>query len=114
MSNEESVQAIEQSIKRAKAVIEFGKALERLRSNKDFKTVIMDGYFEKEAIRLVHLKAEPSMQKPESQQSIVSQIDAIGALHMFLNTAMFKADLAGKSIEADEAEREELLAEGQE
>lgn len=110
--SQEQIQAIEQSIKRAKGVADFGTAIERLRVNKDFKKVVLEGYFEQEAIRLVHLKADPSMQSADSQKSIISQMDAIGSLSQFLNTALQMASMANKQVESDEATIEELAAEG--
>ena len=73
MANDQ-IASIEQDITKAKGVIDFSNALVRLKGNRDFKEVVLTGYFETEAIRLVHLKAEPHMQAPDSQLSIVSQI----------------------------------------
>lgn len=107
MSNQE-IKELEQNIAAAKSMADLGSSLERLRSNRDFKKVITEGYFEKEAIRLVHLKADPSMQTPERQASIVRQMDAIGALNEYFGTVLHQARLAGKSIEADEETLAEL------
>ena len=57
MSNE-AINAIERDIKEARKHVELGDSLERLLNNRDFKKVIVEGYFEKEAARLVHLKAD--------------------------------------------------------
>ena len=111
MSNEDNIQAIERNIAKAKSAMDLGTALERLRINRDFKKIVLEGYFEQEAIRLVHLKADPNMQKPESQLAILNQIDAIGTLVQYFNTVMFRADLASKSISDDEAMRDELIEE---
>lgn len=110
MSNQ--IQEIELNIKQAQKIVELGNALERLRNNSDFKKVISEGYFEQEAVRLVHLKSDQNMQSPDSQKSIIAQIDAIGALNQYFQTVFHRASLAGKAIEADEETREELLAEG--
>lgn len=110
MSNE-TLQQLDRSIKAAKGFVENGNALERLRNNKDFKKVVVEGFFEKEAIRLVHLKADPSMQSEASQKSIVSQIDAIGAFSQYLVSVEQFARLGAKSIDDDEATRAEILAE---
>ena len=111
MSNTDALQEIELSIKQASEHVEFGNAVERLRSNRDFKKVITEGYFEKEAVRLVHLKADVSMQSPAMQADIVKQMDGIGALNQFFGTKLHLARMAGRSIESDEQTREELLAE---
>jgi len=105
------VKAIEQNIKQAKLLVDMGTSMARLRNNADFKKVIMNGYFEQEAIRLVHLKADISMQSADCQKSIGVQMDAIGSFSQYLNTVQYKADLASKAISADEETRDEILAE---
>jgi hypothetical protein len=109
MSNQ--IKVIEESIKSAKKLVELADALERLKSNKDFKTIVMEGYFEKEAIRLVQAKSNPSLQSPEMQKSIITQIDSIGNLNLFFTTLVQQAAMARKSIEQDEAAIEEIAAE---
>jgi len=104
------MEEIEQNIKVAKPLMESGSALRRLRSNRDFKQVILDGYFEKEPIRLVHLKADPAMQTVLAQSSILAQIDAIGSFSNYLNTVLRRADLAVKEIDDNETARSEILA----
>ena len=111
MSNVQAIKEIDLNIKQAQNFVDLGKSLERLRSNRDFKAVILDGYLEKEAIRLVHLKSDPNMQTSERQESIVKQIDAIGALNQYFTTVLQQANLASRAIAADEETREELLAE---
>ena len=111
MDNTQVIQDIELNIKQAKVLVDTGNALERLRNNRDFKEIINKGYFEQEAIRLVHLKGDPSMQTAEYQDSIIKQMDAIGALNQYFNTVFHRASLAEKAIASDEEARDELLAE---
>lgn len=111
MSNEDTIKAIEANIKEAKKFVAVADALERLESNRDFKLLIGDGYFTREAVRLVHLKADPSMQKDENQKSIVSQMDAIGSLSQFFVAVRQQANLARKAIEADEQTIEDINGE---
>ena len=106
------VEVIEKNIKEAQEIVDKGDALERLYANKDFRAVILKGYMEQEAVRLVHAKANPGLQNADMQASIVKQIDAIGSLSTFLRTVVHQAEQARKAIEADEATREELLMEG--
>ena len=105
------VQRIEQNIRQAKEIVEFDKALQRLTENRDFQKVIQEGYFKAEAIRLVHLKADPSMQTPERQASVIAQMDAIGGLVSYLRTVSAAASMAMKAVESDEATLEEIAAE---
>ena len=106
------LQQIESNLKRNAVLTELGNALARLKGNRDFKKVILEGFFEDEAIRLVHLKADPNFQGCDSQKAILTQMDAIGALRQYFETLAQLAGMAHKSIEADEQTRDELLAEG--
>ncbi len=108
----QQIQEIEVNIKEAQQIVELGKAMERLRNNRDFKKVVMEGYFEKEAVRLVHLKADPAMQDEVRQKAILSQMDAIGNLNQYFETVFHRANLATKAIAADEETIDELRAEG--
>jgi len=110
MSND-TVVALEREIQAAKQAIEVGQALDRLKNNRDFKLVITTGYFTEEAVRLVHLKAMPNMARPESQASIIQQIDAIGTFYGYLLKVEQQAQLAGAKVAADEDTLEELAAE---
>ena len=108
---QETVRQIEDSIQRDKQHIALNNALDRLESNRDFKAVIIEGYLEKEAIRLVHLKSAPFMQTAEKQASVISQIDAIGGLMAYFRTLSHNAAQAAASIESAQAAIEELLSE---
>ena len=105
------LQQLERNIKHAQKTVDLGDALDRLRNNKDFKKIIGEAYFNEEAIRLVHLMSDVNMQSPEIQQSIHKQMIAIGVFHDFLNTLSIRADMARRSVAADEATRDEMLAE---
>ena len=109
MSNQSKV--IEENIKAARKLVDLGNALGRLKANKDFKTIVMEGYFEKEAIRLVQAKSNPGLQSPEMQKSIITQIDSIGNLNAYFSTIATQASMARKNIEVDEAELEAIAAE---
>ena len=111
MTNTEQLQQLERNIKEAKKIQELGNSLERLQANKDFRAVIKVGFFEQEAIRLVHLKGAPHMQSAESQVSIIKQMDAIASLNQYFQTVFHTAGMAVNAIAADEETREELLAE---
>lgn len=105
------IKDIEQNILKSKATVERGLALQRLKANKDFKLVVLEGYFKDEAVRLVHLKADPAMQTEDKQKSVLNQIDAIGAVSSYLQTVLFLAEQSAKNISADEQMIEELAAE---
>lgn len=102
------LQALDKSDKINKALVERGEALERLRSNRDFKKLILAGYFEEEAVRLVHLKSDMNMQTPDAQRAILGQIDAIGMLRSYLDAVMFSANRAKANLEENAETRAEL------
>lgn len=109
--SQDAVIEIEKNIKLAKERVDLGDSLERLRNNRDFKKVIQEGFFLDEAVRLVQLKADPAFQTMERQESIMKQIDAIGALNQYFQTIFQFAALARKAIESDQQTLEEILAE---
>lgn len=76
--------------------MELGNALERLFNNRDFKNIVLKGYLEQEAVRLVHLKAAPAMDSPAKQAAVVRDIDAIGAFSGYLNEIARQAELGRK------------------
>lgn len=86
-------------IKYSQANLKRLEALNRLRNNKDFKDIVMEGYFKEEAIRLVHLKSDPASQTNDKQTAILRDIDAIGTLASYFNTIVIIGDRAQKSIE---------------
>ena len=108
--SENLIFSLQQSIKDAKSSLELQAAAERLKTNPDFLAVVQKGYFTDEAVRLVHLKADPNMQTPEKQASIDSQILGVGMFSQYLHLIGFKAELARKSIDADEATLEAIAA----
>jgi len=109
-STDSQVQQIELNIRESKKQLDLGDALARLKSNRDFQKVIQQGYFEVEAIRLVHAKSDANLQSPESQRAILSQMDAIGTLAQYFHTVAFKAEMARKAIAYDTEVLNEMLA----
>lgn len=107
MSNEQ-IKALQDSIVSSRQNVDMADALRRLQSNRDFKKVIQEGYFEKEAIRLVHLKADPAMQTPDKQAGILRDIDAIGTLHAYFALILRFGDMSKKDISEAEAEIEAI------
>lgn len=107
-----NLETIELSIKHAKKSVDLMKSLDKLTRNRDFKQVVLEGFFEKEAIRLVTLKSDPNMQDELNQKAILGQIDAIGNFRQYLSGVMQMGRMAEKAMIEDQATREELLAEG--
>lgn len=107
-NNEQHLAALDRQIKSAQVNLELGKTLERLRQNQDFKKLVLQGYLTDEAVRLVHLKADPNLQSSEKQAAVVRDIDAIGAFKMYLETIAFLGRDAERSIADAEAQKQEI------
>jgi len=111
MSHNEDMKEVEISIAEAQDAIDFKRSLQNLIDNADFKKVITDGYFSREASRIVLMKADPEMQTPENQLLLNKQIDAVGFFRQFIRTQMHIGRLAEEELAAHQATREELLGE---
>ena len=108
-SNE--IENINISIEHAQKYVDKMNSVFNLSNNRDFKNVIEKGYFEEEASRLVLLKADPNLQKPEDQASIIRSIDAIGHFRQYLSNTITMGRMMEKSLAEDKQTRTELLAE---
>lgn len=105
------IETLEVTIEHAQKTVSRMKAMEKLTKNRDFKTIVLDGYFEQESIRLVHLKSDPNMQSPEAQTDILNQMNAIGTVRQYFNGVMQLGRMAEKAIAADQETLDELRAE---
>lgn len=105
------IQELDEDISKAQSLVDMGNALERLLNNPDFKLVIMKGFFETEAIRLVQLKADPNTQSKKLQNKIIKQIDGVGYFRQHLQSIGQQADMAKEAINAAEITRQEILEE---
>lgn len=103
------LQKLDSDIEQYSAAVKLAATLDRLMSSRDFQEVVLSGYLEKEAIRLVHLKAAKGEQSPEAQQTIVSKLDSIGQLHQYFQGIQEQAEMARMSLSAAEQTRVQLL-----
>ena len=110
MNLEQQLDVLELTEQEAKTKVELGKALNKLTSNRDFKKLILEEYFEKEASRLVMLKAEPSMSDTDAQNRIIKDIDAIGNLRQYFRAVQYQATMAEKALIDCAEHREDLLS----
>lgn len=109
MSQQTLIAELGRSIELNTPASEKAKALARLALNPDFKKIIIDGYLRDEAVRLVHLKADPAMQTPDKQASVIRQVDSIGNLSAYFTTIRTEGMMADKSISDAETDRIELM-----
>lgn len=107
----EQIREIEADIKEAKKVIELGETVARLKSNRDFRKLILEGYLRDEAIRLVHVKSDINLQDAENQRKIIRDIDAISSLADYFRTVEFNGRQAKDKLGDAEAAIEELSRE---
>lgn len=104
-------QSIQLSIDQAKKMIDAGDAVQRLRENEDFKTVIIDGYLEREAVRLVHAKSDPTQQSKADQRILDADIKAIGSFAVYLQTILAHARMSRDAVENNQEELDRARAE---
>lgn len=100
---------IEAQIEQLKKEVEFGKLIEKLQRNSEFKKVVIDDYFEKEAIRLVHAKADQTMQSEAKQKYLDDAMKGISAFSDYLRTKLTIARQAADQLVSAEDLRADLL-----
>lgn len=99
------VHEIEVTIEELKEIIADKEAVERLFNNRDFKKLMVNKYFESEAIRLVGALADPRfMDKPDP---IYKEMNAISQCKDYFRTMITMGHNAERSL----AEHEEALDE---
>lgn len=106
--NAATVQEIEVSIEHARKVVDKRNNMFRMFKNRDFKSIILTGYFEDEPVRLTKLMAHPSMQSADDQDYIQKQLTAIGFLHQYFNTIRVQGDMFEREIGTHEEALVEL------
>ena len=112
IAQENQLQTIELTIEEAKKNIERMEALERLHTNADFKNVLLEGFLEKEALRLVRAKAFPSIRnEPERQKFIEDRLSAIAEVYSWFNQINQEGAASLAAMEDFEQTREEILKE---
>lgn len=94
---QEQIQEIELSIEEAKKYVAFGDAIERLHANKDFREVILEGYFRDEASRLTLLLADQNVTE-KTREHIFHSIQAIGELHGFFTARLMQREQMKSAI----------------
>jgi hypothetical protein len=105
------VEQVEISIKEAKEAISTRDDLIKLSKNPMFDRIINVGFFEKEASRLVMLKANPGVQDADNQAGIIKTIDSIGELRQYFQKIINIGNMAENSLDSYEEDREALLQE---
>lgn len=106
------VAEIKLTLEEAEAKVKLGEALKRLTSNKDFKKVILEAYFEKEAVRLVHSLGDPAVaHNPSVKEEHTHSMHAIAQLRSFLFNMRAAAEQAELAVEQNTRELELIRGE---
>lgn len=101
------VAEIQLSLEQAQEAVKLGESLKRLTSNKDFKKIILEGYFEKEAVRLVHSLDDPNVShNPSVKEAHTFSMHAISQLRSYLHNINKRAEAAEVAVEQNSAELE--------
>jgi hypothetical protein len=103
------VSQIELSIEHAKGLVAKRDLALKLGSNREFKKLIIDGYFVEEAARLAGLSADPQML--QHRDDIFDAIKAISHFRQFMQNIVRMGDVAAGSLADHEAELEEARLE---
>lgn len=95
---------------RHKATINAGLTLKTLEAHKGFQELILDGYLNKEALRLVRSLGRPGISSQEREEA-QRRLDAIGVFANYLSCVRDEAEIARVSLLETEKIFEEVHAE---
>lgn len=117
MSNiQQDIQEVQLTIEEAKEIIAMGDAIERLFKNRDFKKVVLEGYFEKEAVRYVKLLGDANLTE-KGREEILRDMTGVGVFNYYLHMRRMEADHLREEVKQHEDTLDELRqmeAEGEE
>lgn len=99
------IQELELSIEQAKKLVERKNMILKLTSNREFKKVVLDGYFVDEAARLASISADPLQQEYWDQIHLC--IQGISLFRQFMQTGIRMGQVAEQELR----EQNELLDE---
>jgi hypothetical protein len=102
---------VEVTIEECEEQIAQADALERLHKNADFKKLILDEYFEKNAIRTVMMKSAAGHAGEKEQKDLDNVLIGIGQLGQYFNKIFVFGEGAARALGDHKNTREELLAE---
>lgn len=99
------IEQIEISMEQTKELIRRKEMAMKLSSNREFKKLILEGYFQDEAARLVSISASPNM--TEHRDEIFESITAISHFRQYMQNIV----RMGETAEYELAEQRETLTE---
>lgn len=107
--SEQEMNQMEITIAQAKEMVAARDAALKLKTNREFKKVILEGYFREEAVRLTSMLADPGA--ANFQDAIIADLRAISGLQVYLHNLMLQGDTAERSIAENESELETMRGE---
>lgn len=90
------IQEVELSIEHAKKLVERKAQVEKLTSNREFRKIILEGYFVDEAARLAGISGDP-MHKAHRDEIILS-IQGISSLRQYMHTIVRMGQVAENEL----------------
>ena len=111
-NNQQETSTLTVSIEELRARIEHLKIFERLEGNTDFQKGIIEGYLQKEPVRLVNLKADPTVIfDKDHEKDVDNQMLAVAYLRRYLITARRERETLERDLEFHLAEQAEQAQE---
>ncbi len=106
----EELEAVDKRIEELKEQIEIRQALERLHENEDFKKVILEGYFDKEAKRIFDMLITPTSLKRDQTENLMDMMSSIRYFKGYFKTLLINAAMAPEELESEMLYRQEITA----
>lgn len=107
------IQEVELSIEQAKGLIARKDQALKLTDNKDFKALVLQGYFVDEAARLALLSSDP-MLDAEARADVMQGVLALGYFKRYITGIIHFGRMAEKDLAAHTETLAELHSEGDE
>lgn len=92
----QEIEQIELSIEEAKKLVDRRDQLRKLTTNREFKKIFLDGYFQEEAVRMTHILADPAL--TNHRQQIIEALTAISHVRNYLHQINLQGDMAEREI----------------
>ena len=108
---EQQMHQVEVTIEQCEEQIELAEALQRLHKNKDFRRIILEDYFEKNAVRTVMMKSAGGQEGEKEQKNLDNVLIGIGQLGQYFHKIFSFGEGASRALESHRTTREELLTE---
>jgi hypothetical protein len=108
--SQSEIEEVELSIEHARQLVERGQMAERLSRNKEFKTLVLEGYFVNEAARLALLYSDPNVPS-EMREHLLRDISAPGCFKRYLSSIVQMGHVAERELREHMETLDEIRAE---